>query len=346
MNTQRSFPPLPQGWFAVAFSHELPPGGVLSRRYFGQDLVLFRTRSGIPAVMDAYCTHLGAHLGQGGAVEGEMIRCPFHYFCFDTSGTCVSTPYASKIPPKATIKTWPVQERQGMLLIYHAVDGASPAWTVPSLDMTGWSPLFSRTYTLRGHPQETTENSVDLGHLYVVHGYQEVEMLRELATDGPHLSVSYAMQREAPFMRPRRLMRAEFEIHAYGLGYSFVDAQVPSYGLHTRHFVSATPIDGERIALRAAMSIKDLPRNPALRLPLAMLPRERARKLLGSAIFRGFLHDLEQDILIWEHKRYMPRPALAQGDGPIGRYRRWASQFYPSPAEREEYRQPDLTTTA
>ena len=61
-------PPIPNGWFAVAFSKELVDGEVKRVRYFGEELVLFRTRSGRAAVLDAYCPHLGAHLGVGAAV--------------------------------------------------------------------------------------------------------------------------------------------------------------------------------------------------------------------------------------------------------------------------------------
>ena len=38
--------------------------------------------------------------------------------------------------------------------------------------------------------------------------------------------------------------------------------------------------------------------------------------------------ELQPDFRIWENKKYLESPGLAQGDGPIGRYRKWASQFY------------------
>lgn len=56
--------------------------------------------------MDAYCPHLGAHLGIGGTVEGETLRCPFHAFRFDTGGVCVATGYGTKPPPTARARVW------------------------------------------------------------------------------------------------------------------------------------------------------------------------------------------------------------------------------------------------
>ena len=61
----------PRGWFVVAESHELGDEGVTKMRYFGRDFVLYRGASDQPHALDAYCPHLGAHLGVGGKVEGE-----------------------------------------------------------------------------------------------------------------------------------------------------------------------------------------------------------------------------------------------------------------------------------
>ena len=44
--------------------------------------------------------------------------------------------------------------------------------------------------------------------------------------------------------------------------------------------------------------------------------------------FASLVHDARQDFAIWQHKRYLSAPALAAGDGPIGKYRAWARQFY------------------
>ena len=38
----------PTGWFQIAWSHEITPGGVRPLRYFGEDLVLYRGRTARP----------------------------------------------------------------------------------------------------------------------------------------------------------------------------------------------------------------------------------------------------------------------------------------------------------
>ena len=41
--------------------------------------------------------------------------------------------------------------------------------------------------------------------------------------------------------------------------------------------------------------------------------------------------EINRDIPIWQHKRYLDRPALGPGEGSIGRYRKWTRQFYSPP---------------
>ena len=64
-------------------------------RFFGQELVLFRGTSGKVIMLDAYCPHMGTHLGRnktsysvvkGQHVEGDSIRCPFHGWRFGPDG--------------------------------------------------------------------------------------------------------------------------------------------------------------------------------------------------------------------------------------------------------------------
>ena len=94
-NYRFEIPPFPNGWFQVAYSDEVADGDVVPLQYFGKDLVLFRGQDGVPRVLDAFCPHLGAHLGYGGRVEDNCIRCPFHAWRFDGAGKCVDVPYAN-----------------------------------------------------------------------------------------------------------------------------------------------------------------------------------------------------------------------------------------------------------
>src|SRR5262245_22425125 len=107
------FGPYPNSWLQVAWSHEVPRGAVKSVRLAGRDLVLFRGADDRLRALDAYCSHLGAHLGVGGTVEGNEIRCPFHGWRFDGHGACTHIPCAKKIPVRAKMASWVVREVNG-----------------------------------------------------------------------------------------------------------------------------------------------------------------------------------------------------------------------------------------
>jgi len=321
--------PIPNSWYAVAFSDELAPGAVLTRRFAGDDIVVFRTTSGVVCATEAYCPHLGAHLGVGGAVVGEELRCPFHHFRFDTRGVCTATGYGTKPPPKARLRAWPLREQAGIIFIYYDSRSLPPSWEPPALECTGWTPLIHRALELRDHPQETVENGVDIGHFAIVHGYEAVRVRRELITDGPTFTLGYAARRPMPlFGRLGAKVDFEFDLRIFGLGCSLVETYVPRYDIRSRLFILAVPTDPGQIRLNLALSLQRITR-PERFHPLArVMPRPLLDQMVARGIFDGLVNDVRQDLVIWERKRYVHTPALAQGDGPIGRYRQWCRQFY------------------
>lgn len=217
-----------------------------------------------------------------------------------------------------------------MILLYHDPHGKEPSWEVPAFDAEGWASPRCRTWQLRTHPQESTENSVDIGHFSYIHGYQSVVVLSELVADGPHLNTRYAIKRPAGlFGQTGQGIRAQFEINVYGLGYSLVETNIPSYGLRTRHVVYATPLEYALMEMRVAVSILKITQPQHIHPLLWLMPHALINKLILHFTFKSFVHDLQQDFVIWEHKRYIQPPALAAGDGPIGKYRSWVRQFYP-----------------
>jgi len=320
--------PVPAGWYCLLPSNELPANEVITVTFAGRDVVVFRTRDGSPAVLDATCPHLGAHLGRGGRIEGDTIRCPFHGFCFDATGRCVSTPYGRKAPPKAVLDVHPAREVDGLVLAWFHPTGAAPTFDVPQADATGFSASSFSTVDIAGHPQETTENSVDLGHLSIVHGYHDVEELAPIRTDGAFLNTRYRFRYPRTFVSTRRDLTPEIDVHVWGLGFSRVELTVPQVGVRSRLWVLPVPTSPGRITLRVGASAKRIGPKSAIHPVFALLPASWIDSLLGRIALRSLVGEVAQDIPIWANKRYLPRPALADGDGPVGPYRRWVKQFY------------------
>ena len=309
---------LPLGWFVVAASNELRSGRVLARRYFGRELAIYRTRSGVVSVVNAHCPHMGAHLGRVGHVDGEVLRCGFHGFKFDTAGTCVATAYGSPPPFRARLTKWEVREQNGYILVWFHPEGESPEWEVPVLEDRGWTPPRWKRYRIATHPQEITENSVDAGHFTQLHGFIEGSINRQLEFDGHYSQSSYKAWRPygLPGRKPFYKFPVEYRVKVWGLGYSFVNVEIGLFGLEVRVWVLPVPIDEEHVDLIIGLAV------PAKFGPLA--------PLLRFIVHRIVCGEVDQDLDIWSYKAFVERPALAKGDGPIATYRKWAQQFYPT----------------
>jgi len=302
--------PLPDGWFQVAYADEIAPGELRRLRYFDRELVVFRGESGRAHVLDAHCPHLGAHLGVGGAVVGERVRCPFHAWEFDGSGACVRVPYAKKIPPKARIHAWPLLERNGMIYVHFHKQGAPPRWEPPEVPEHGsaeWSDSWRREWVVASCAQEMAENSVDPAHFKYVHRTAELPTARARAEGHVfHVDMSY------PIRMGEQLQQGSIAIDCFGFGVGVTRFR----GIvDTTVVVSGTPIDPEHLHHRLSFMVRKL-------------PSPEATEGLGRAFVSEITRQFDEDRPIWEHKVHWPRPALCDGDGPIGQLRRWAKQFY------------------
>ncbi len=315
--------PIPLGWFCVAYSDELAPGQVVPLRYFGEDLVLFRTESKVAQVMDAHCPHLGAHLGYGGHINGETIACPFHGWRFNSGGECVEVPYASRKPAKVAtgqcIYSYPTVERNHMIWAWYHPQRAAPSFEVEEVSETtdpNWTPYDRFEWSIRTVLQEAAENGVDTAHFVYVHSSAGIPK-GVVTLDGPRRSTDVVSQnspinehgkRDLETLMPIRLLTKNC-----GPGQTM---QWFYYNCETVMIGTVTPIDHEHIHLRFAFT-----------QPKA---QSSAEAVMAKGIIDNVVEQVGQDIPIWEHKKYQPKPALCDGDGPIAQYRKWFQQFYVS----------------
>jgi hypothetical protein len=55
---------------------------------------------------------------------------------------------------------------------------------------------------------------------------------------------------------------------------------------------------------------------------------EQKARGVGAAIIRDLEKQMNEDIPIWEHKKYFKQPMLCDGDGNFSVYRKWMRQFF------------------
>ncbi len=301
----------------MAYGRDLAPGQVLPLRYFGKDLVLFRTAAGAPHLLDAFCPHLGAHLGHGGKVRGERIVCPFHAWELEGSGRCVHVPYTDRPPRRAEVRAWPLVERNGLLMAWHDRAGRAPLWEVPEIPEfgdPGWSETRTGDWRIRTAVQELAENQVDAAHFVYVHSSPRLHT----TVAERHGSMLHSRSAIA-VTTPIGVVQGHVDVQSFGLGFT----KIRFTGLFEALTVGcAAPVDDENVHLRLAFTVRDV--------------GAELNGVVSDAFMRDVERQLQEDIPIWEHKTYVERPLLVDGDGPIGTFRAWARQFYPEPNEAAE----------
>jgi len=278
---------------------------------------------------------MGAHLGHGGVVEGETLRCPFHAFRFDPQGQCVATGYGANggpgantaRPSRATLRTWPLREVNGFLFLYYDEEGKLPDWDLPEIETAGWTPPVSYAWNLDCHPQDIGENAIDVGHLKVVHGYEPLEVLAPFTAEGPSFRVSYRLHRSAGLFLKSGKFTVELTIHGYGLGYAHAEIFIPAYGIRFRNYTLVTPTDPGRTTLRVAISLERVAKPHQINPALWLFPAGLLNPLMARLLLFGVIRDVGHDVGILQHRSYVHPPILAKGDGPVVQFRRWAEQF-------------------
>lgn len=304
-------PPFPNGWFKVAFSDELGIGDVKPVHVFGRELVVFRGEDGQARVLDAYCVHLGAHIGVGGKVQGNTIQCPFHGWTYDGAGQCVAIPYAKKIPPKAKLRSWDCVEQNGYVAAWHHAEGKPPEWdfpVVPEVSDPNFYLFRRKSWEVRTHLQEVYENAVDVKHFAHVHA-MDVQKVNWIP-DGPHVTLELDIKRPDAELQTNEEEQTSFRSYMWGPGLSLTRVSGRLRGVSVQ---TLTPVDDELVEI-----VHNYWVDKTLTIPQAEI----------DGFFDFYASDWELDFNLWNHKIYRAKPLLAEGDGDIGLYRRWYKQFY------------------
>ncbi len=306
--------PYPFGWFQVAYGPELAPEEVRPLRYLDRDFVLWRDADGEAHVFDAHCAHLGAHLGYGGVVEGKGIRCAFHNWKYGCSGECVDIPYGRGLRASGSkarrVRSHPVVERNGFIMLWWHPDGLEPAWEIPEIPEyadSKWTDYYRYEWHIDTHWQEMVENAVDTSHFHYLHKAAAVPEIVEFEVN-EHTLRSVAKH---VFVTPLGESTGFIEAIMYGPAFGTVRFSIGNL-VEILFTQALTPVSANDLHATFSFMTKGV----------------GARALLGRKLAEEVIHQIDADAVIWEHKVYRPRPLLADGDGPVMRFRHWAQQFY------------------
>ena len=174
-------------WYPVAALAEMEARWTKRVRILGEDLVLYKNRSGGFGLVTEQCPHRRASLAYGIPTQSG-IRCPYHGWEFNASGQCIdqpNEPEGSLFKDKVRVDGYPVQELAGLLFAYL---GPLPAPLIPRYDAL----VAPRAIRMVGVSEigcnwlQIMENSADPVHTEWLHG-KLYEFLHE--KDGTQVAI-------------------------------------------------------------------------------------------------------------------------------------------------------------
>jgi len=163
-------------WYPIGLSSEVTGDTPFRAQVFGLPFVAFRDSAGTAHVISDTCVHRGGSLSKG-KIKGDRVACPYHGWEYGGDGKCTKVPSLGedgKIPARAKVDAYPVQERYGMLFAFLGdlpEAERPPLYDVPEYGKPGWK---SQTYVLNlgAYYQRSMENGMDPIHNEFVHPLQ------------------------------------------------------------------------------------------------------------------------------------------------------------------------------
>ena len=199
-------------WHPVAVTTEMADRWTKRVKLLGEDLVLFKDRSGRLGLIAEACPHRRASFAYG-IPTAEGIRCPYHGWQFDRAGRCTeqpNEPEGSNFKDKVQTAGYPVETLGGVIFAYL---GPLPAPVVPRFD--GY--VCERTIRMVGMAVvpcnwlQIMENSVDPVHTEWLHGklheFARESLGEKVAISAHHVKIAFE---EFPFgIYKRRLLEGQ-----------------------------------------------------------------------------------------------------------------------------------------
>ena len=180
---------IPNQWYAVIDSKELPTRKPIGVTRLGQKLVFYRDTNGNPVCLYDKCCHRGAALSFGKVIDNH-VQCPFHGLEYDQKGKCVTIPANGKyktVPERYKVNYYPAKEKNGFIWVWYG----EPKDEYPEINFPDDLEEYSYgtiTDHWNTHYSRAIENQLDVVHLPFVH-YNTIGRGNKTLVNGPHVEV-------------------------------------------------------------------------------------------------------------------------------------------------------------
>ena len=162
---------LRQYWHPIASASQLENDPVIEIDLLGEDLVLYRDRSGRLGLLERGCAHRQTSLVFGIPQENGL-RCAYHGWVWNAEGKCLeqpSEPDDSTYFERVTTTAYPVQELGGLIFAFLGT-GAPPH--IPRYNVLVWDDVYRETNAtiVPCNWLQVIENLLDPAHIENLHG--------------------------------------------------------------------------------------------------------------------------------------------------------------------------------
>jgi nitrite reductase/ring-hydroxylating ferredoxin subunit len=332
-------PAYPRSWWMAVFSRDLKAGKVVPLRMLERDIVMWRDPDGVVYGHAAHCPHLGAHLGYGGEVVGQRLRCPFHAWEFDGDGRLVGQAGPDRIREGVCLPTFLVMERHGALFVWNG-DG-DPDIEFPDflaflseIGANATDVTFAHHRWFLPFPAKWfAENLCDGMHFAVAHdaaNWGDTIIHSESTTT---LEMENALFERRPWLGLenvwRRFVRREM-INLLTPVTNNIKSTCWGASIHLVRFAGRPRILGTIIACWLPVDshshyVMDVTLIPRIRIPILGRPLE---KLVGLAAGLGNWSTAIQDAGLMMHRAEAPNPQYTSRDKGLVIFRRfWDSRI-------------------
>ncbi|HMG51687.1 MAG TPA: aromatic ring-hydroxylating dioxygenase subunit alpha, partial [Inquilinus sp.] len=147
-----------------------------------------------------------------GRLKGDEVECGYHGLTFDCSGACTRVPGAERIPHVARVRSYPVEERYGLVWIWMGEAAKADPELIFRVEHYGdpaWGLNRGESMMLECHYLYMTDNLLDPSHVAWVHqgsfagaGCEETPLQTTVGADGVTVWRWLLDAEPAPFYAP------------------------------------------------------------------------------------------------------------------------------------------------
>ncbi|TAL99179.1 MAG: aromatic ring-hydroxylating dioxygenase subunit alpha [Paraburkholderia sp.] len=164
----RRVPIHPDNWYPLAWSREVKRGKTHGVRFAGDPIVLVRTESGAVFALEDRCAHRQVPLHQG-VVDGESIRCCYHGWTYDCTGSCIDVPYLGRERLPNGVRSYPCREVEGLIFVFPGNPALAEQKPLPPLASVADKAYKTRRLgrEVKCHYSFMHENLMDMNHQFL-----------------------------------------------------------------------------------------------------------------------------------------------------------------------------------